>query len=291
MLRDEQPLTPLAGCTDIYVNFQFGTARDTRYIDLWPLDELRGIGREGAALRIGALTTFTELIASPIVRRRLPMLVAASREVGGRQIQHRGTLGGNIANASPAGDSLPVLAACDAEIVLLSAAGERRVPFSAFYTGYRATARRPDELIAAIVIPPVARQAVVAQGRHPPGAGDLESDDGGGASAEPGARRGWQRRTNRVARPRTEDALASGASIAEAARTLAVEIAPIDDLRSTADYRRRVAGNLLARFLERHRMIGWMLALISIAAGTPSSSFSPRWPTPSRAWAAPGRSR
>jgi xanthine dehydrogenase small subunit len=153
MLRDETPLTPLAGCTDLYVGLQFGTLADRRFVDLWPLDELRGIAATPAGLRIGALTTFSELIASALVRRRLPMLVAAAREVGGRQIQNRGTLGGNVANASPAGDSLPVLAAADAVVVLRSVENERRIPFTSYYTGYRASVRRPDELIAAIEIP------------------------------------------------------------------------------------------------------------------------------------------
>ena len=81
------------------------------------------------------------------------MLVAASREIGGRQIQNRGTLGGNIANASPAGDSLPVLAAADATIVLQQRGRRARVPFNAFYTGYRASVRRPDEMIVAIESP------------------------------------------------------------------------------------------------------------------------------------------
>src|SRR4029079_6034958 len=115
--------------------------------------ELRGIDAIPTGTRIGALTTFTDVIQSPLVRRRLPMLVAAAREVGGKQIQNRGTLGGNIANASPAGDTLPALAAADATVVLTSAAGTRRVVFSAFYTGYRATVRRPDELITAVEIP------------------------------------------------------------------------------------------------------------------------------------------
>ena len=111
--------------------------------------------------------------------KRVPMLVAAAREVGGAQIQNRGTLGGNIANASPAGDTLPVLAAADARVVLRSA--DRRAhacPSTDFYTGYRTSVRQPDELIAAIEIPPHRRPAVVAQGRHAARAGDLEGDDG-----------------------------------------------------------------------------------------------------------------
>jgi CO/xanthine dehydrogenase FAD-binding subunit len=248
MMHDQGPLTPLAGCTDVYVNLQFGTARETKYIDLWPLGELRGIEASKTTLRIGALTTYSELIASPTVRRRVPMLVAAAREIGGRQIQNRGTLGGNIANASPAGDSLPVLLAADATIVLTGADGERRVPFASFYTGYRASVRRPDELIMAVEIPRIVgkqwwrkvgtrrAQAIskvmmaAVRSSH-----DVRVAVGSVAPVV-------------LRLPKTEQALASGASIGEAARVLGAEIAPIDDIRSTADYRRRVTPNLLAQF-------------------------------------------
>ena len=165
MLARDPALTPIAGGTDVLVGLHLGTSDKRQFIDLWGLDELRGIGMdkpEGVSprmaipvLRIGALATYTEIIASPLVRRRVPMLVAAAREVGGAQIQNRGTLGGNIANASPAGDTLPVLAAADALIVLRRATGERRVALTEFYTGYRASVRRPDELIVAIEIPAI----------------------------------------------------------------------------------------------------------------------------------------
>lgn len=130
MLRDEQPLTPLAGCTDIYVNLNFGTLREKRFLNLWNLGSLRRIAMRGKTLSIGALATYTDLASSPFVRRRLPILVAAAREVGGVQVQNRGTIGGNIVNASPAGDTLPVLAVAEAMLVLQSAGGTRRVPFS-----------------------------------------------------------------------------------------------------------------------------------------------------------------
>ena len=114
MLRNEGPLVPMAGCTDLYVSLNFGTLRPTRFLNLWNLDTLRGIEARGATLRIGALATYTDIITSGLIRRRLPMLAAAAREVGGVQIQNRGTIGGNVANASPAGDTLPVLLAVDA---------------------------------------------------------------------------------------------------------------------------------------------------------------------------------
>ncbi len=121
MLRDEGPLVPMAGCTDLYVALNFGTLGATRFLNLWRLSELRSIELRGGVLSIGALATYTEIIRSPLVRRRVPMLCAAAREVGGVQIQNRGTIGGNVANASPAGDTLPVLAAAEAD----GRAGER----------------------------------------------------------------------------------------------------------------------------------------------------------------------
>src|SRR5947207_3470955 len=136
MLRDEGPLVPMAGCTDLYVALNFGTLADTRFLNLWGLDALRTIEVRGDRLTIGALATHSDLIRSPLVRKRIPMLASAARELGGVQIQNRGTLGGNVANASPAGDTLPVLAAADASVVLRSAGGTRRVPFARFYTRY-----------------------------------------------------------------------------------------------------------------------------------------------------------
>jgi CO/xanthine dehydrogenase FAD-binding subunit len=243
MLRDEGPLVPLAGCTDV-----FGTLEATRFIDLHRLRGLRRIAMRGEALSIGALATYTRIRRSRFVRRRLPMLAAAAAEIGGLQIQNRGTIGGNIANGSPAGDTLPVLAAAEADVVLRSAEAERRVPLSAFYTGYRASVLRPDELIVAVEVMPVegaqwfrkvgtrAAQAiskvVMAAVRSDPPRVAV-------GSVAPTV----------VRLPRTEAALARS-GLAEALATLAQEISPIDDLRSTGQYRRRVAGNLLRRFWE-----------------------------------------
>src|SRR3977135_520521 len=168
MLRDEGPLVPMAGCTDLYVSLNFGTLKDTRFLNLWGIDGLRNIAIRGDRLDRRALATHTDLIRSPLVRRRLPMLAAAAREIGGVQIQNRGTLGGNVANASPAGDTLPVLAAAEAIVVLRSAADTRRVPFTRLYTGYRQSVRRPDELIVGLEIPAVrGRQGVRKLGTPP----------------------------------------------------------------------------------------------------------------------------
>jgi xanthine dehydrogenase small subunit len=247
LLRDEGPLVPLAGCTDVYVNLNFGTSRDTRFLNLWPLDELRRIQIRNGLLSIGALATYTQMIRSPLVRKRLPILAAAAREIGGVQIQNRGTLGGNIANASPAGDTLPVLAAAEAVLVLKSAGGTRRVAFNSFYTGYRKSVARRDELIAAVEIPPLeGRQWFRKVGTR---AAQAISKVVMAAVRAPRPRIALGSVAPTVIRlPETEAVLAAGGSIEEARNALSSEIQPIDDIRSTAEYRRRVSGNLLERF-------------------------------------------
>jgi len=247
MLRDEQSLVPLAGATDLYVSLNAGTLEGRRFLNLWSLPSLRRIVLQGDTLSIGALATYSALITSRLVRARLPMLVQASRQVGGLQIQNRGTIGGNVANASPAGDTLPVLAAVDAIVVLGSADGERRVPFNGFYTGYRRTVRRPDELITAIEVPAVGGaqwfRKVGTRAAQAISKVVMAGVRGGAPRVALGSVAPVVLRL-----PGTEAALADGATIDEAVRTLETEIAPIDDLRSTAEYRRRVAGNLLRRF-------------------------------------------
>jgi CO/xanthine dehydrogenase FAD-binding subunit len=247
MLRDEGPLVPLAGCTDVYVNLNFGTLSQKRFLNLWALDELRRIEVRGGALSIGALATYTRMIRSALVRKRLPILAAASREVGGAQIQNRGTLGGNIANASPAGDTLPVLAAAEAILVLRSAGGTRRVPFNSFYTGYRTSVARQDELIVAVEVPPVpGRQWFRKVGTR---AAQAISKVVMAAVRAPRPRIALGSVAPTVVRlPRTEAVLSRGGSVEEACEILAGEIQPIDDMRSTAEYRRRVCQNLLEQF-------------------------------------------
>lgn len=248
LMRDQGPLTPLAGCTDVLVGLHFGTLGERRFLNIWGLDDLRGIAHRGHVVRIGALTTYTELIGSAIVRRHLPMLAAAAREVGAIQIQNRGTLGGNIANGSPAGDTLPVLAAAEALVELRSADWVRTVPFTEFYTGYRASVRRPDEIITAVEFPAIEG----AQFFRKVGTRAAQSISkvvmAGVRADRPRIALGSVAPTV-VRLPRTEEALAAGASVAEAQEILQGEISPIDDFRSTAAYRRRVAANLLAQFL------------------------------------------
>jgi CO/xanthine dehydrogenase FAD-binding subunit len=248
-LRDEPDLVPLAGATDLYVAVNAGQRGGGRFLNLWRLDELRGITSIGdeSTLRLGALTTFAEIIASPLVATHLPMLIDAAAQIGGIQIHNRATLGGNIANASPAGDSLPVLAAVDAIIVLQSIAGERRVPFNDFYTGYRASVRHADELIVAVEVPAVeGRQWFRKVGTR---AAQAISKVVMAAVRASTPRVALGSVAPTVLRARhTEQALAAGLGLKAARAALEQELAPIDDFRSTAQYRLAVAANLLERF-------------------------------------------
>jgi xanthine dehydrogenase small subunit len=247
MLRNEAPLTPLAGATDLYVALNFGTLESTRFLNLWGLEPLRRITLRNDILRIGALATYTGLLRSRLVRRRLPILASAAREVGGMQIQNRGTLGGNVANGSPAGDTLPVLAVAEAVVVLRSVDGERRVPFGEFYTGYRTTVRSPDELIVAFEIPPLeGRQWFRKVGTR---AAQAISKVVMAAVRGPHPRIALGSVAPTVIRlARVERALGAGTDMDDAAGHLDEDISPIDDLRSTGAYRRDVAANLLRRF-------------------------------------------
>jgi len=252
-LQEGGPPAPLAGGTDIYVGLEFGLETRKRFLNLWELAELRGIRLRKGLLSLGALTTYTDLIRSPLVRKRLPILIEAARLVGGVQIQNRGTIGGNIANASPAGDTLPVLAVAEAIVVLRSLDGERMIPFNAFYTGYKKTAMRPDEIIASIEIPAlpgrpwfrkVGTRAAQAISKVVMAAVVGEQPRIAIGSVAPTV----------VRCPRTEGVLASGGPLEEAELTLLEEIRPIDDLRSTAEYRGRVCVNLLRScFANRRR--------------------------------------
>ncbi len=247
VLRDDPGTLPVAGCTDVYVSLNAGAPVGSRFLNLWALDPLREIAVCGATLSIGSVASWSDIGRSPLVRRRVPALVAAAAEIGAVQIQNRGTIGGNVANASPAGDSLPVLSVVDAVVVLRSAHGTRRVPFNSFYTGYRETVRRPDELIVAIEIPPVrGRQFFRKVGGR---AAQAISKVVMAAVRAPRPRIAYGSVAPTVVRVRrTEDVLASAGSIEDAIAALQTEIQPIDDIRSTAAYRRRVAANLLRQF-------------------------------------------
>jgi len=252
MLRDEEDLTPLAGGTDLFVGLNAGVERRARYVDLWALDELRGIEKRGhgkrTTLELRALTTYSDCIRSRAVAKHLPILAACAREVGGVQIQNRGTIAGNIGNGSPAGDSLPVLMAAEARVVLKSKRdGEREVPLTEFYTGYRQTVRRADELIVRVETRvPRGRQVFRKVG---PRAAQAISKV---VMAAIGDRVSFGSLGPVVMRAHhLETYLAGGGrDRAAALEALGRDIHPIDDVRSTADYRRRVAANLIGAWLE-----------------------------------------
>jgi CO/xanthine dehydrogenase FAD-binding subunit len=252
---------PIAGGTDVMVQItgEIGEPPD-RLLDLWRLDELRGIQIADDVLVIGALATYTEIRRSPLVLERLPALADAAATIGAAQIQNRGTLGGNVANASPAGDTLPVLLASDAELVLGSVRGERSVPASRFWTAYRVTARADDELVVRIRLPLPAGRIVRFRKVGTRRAQAISKvvialsyrEDGGvwrdvrvalGSVAATPIRAAETERVLEGAAPRE--------TVADhAAATLARELQPIDDVRSTADYRRAVSARVLHRLLR-----------------------------------------
>lgn len=258
-----EPARPIAGGTDLMVALtgELGPPPE-RVLDLWRLDELRGIGVDGGDMSLGALTTYTEIRRSPACREHVPALVEAAATIGAAQIQNRGTLGGNVANASPAGDTLPVLLALDASFVLASVRGERMVPAREFWTGYRTTALAPDELLVRIRIPLAAGRETRFRKVGTRRAQSISKvvlalsyRDGSqsGPWSEVRVALGSVAPTPiRVAR--TEAALEGQPPTPQvadaAAETLASELRPIDDVRSTAEYRRLVAARVLHRLIR-----------------------------------------
>src|SRR4051794_39452348 len=142
-----------AGGTDLMVLLEAGRLPHRNYVNIWGLKELRGIEVIDTHVTLGALTTYTDVQSHPILQNEFPMLCQAASETGGLAIQNRGTLGGNIANASPAGDSPPALLVYDAEIELVSAKGTRVLLYNGFHTGYKQMQMREDELIKSIRLP------------------------------------------------------------------------------------------------------------------------------------------
>lgn len=254
---------PLAGGTDLLVQItgEIGPPPE-RVLDLWRLAELRGIAVREGALELGALTTYTEIRRSALCAEHAPALVEAAATIGAAQIQNRGTIGGNAMNASPAGDTLPVLLALDAELIAGGSSGERTIPAAEFWPAYRRTAVRPDELLVRVRIPIVAdrQQRFRKVGTRRAQAISkvvlaLAWRD------EPGSRiwRGVRLALGSVAatpiRAAAAEAVLEGsppdAETAErAVAALVAELQPIDDVRSTASYRRAVAGRVLHRMLR-----------------------------------------
>ena len=259
----QTPWRPLAGGTDLMVQIAGGIGdAPGRVLDIWALDELRGIRADGDAIVIGALTTYTELRASELVRDAVPSLAEAAATVGAAQIQNRGTIGGNVVNASPAGDTLPVLLAIGAEMVLGSARGERVVAADSFWPAYRTTARADDELLLAVRIPvdPGRRVRFRKIGTRRAQAISKVTIALAWRAASPGdawmdVRLALGSVAATTVRARATEAFLEGTTptreVADrAVATLHDELQPIDDVRSTADYRRLVAGRVLHRLLR-----------------------------------------
>ncbi|MEO8252117.1 MAG: xanthine dehydrogenase family protein subunit M [Chloroflexota bacterium] len=263
-LLADMPGRPVAGGTDLLVQITGELGEPpARVLDIWHLDELRGISVEADALVLGALTTYTEIRRSPLVAEFLPALGEAAATIGAVQIQNRGTIGGNAANASPAGDTLPLLLACDAELVLGSSRGERTVAAGSFWPAYRRTALGPDELLLRIRFPLAADRQVRFRKVGTRRAQAISKVVMALAwRADEGDHALW--REVRLAlgsvaattiRASATEAVLEGARPDErtadrAASTLAGELNPIDDVRSSADYRRAVAARVLHRLLR-----------------------------------------
>jgi CO/xanthine dehydrogenase FAD-binding subunit len=250
----------MAGGTDLLVLLtgEIGPAPE-RVIDLWRVEELRGIHVRDGALEIGALTTYTQIRRSDDCAVHAPSLVAAAATIGAAQIQNRATIGGNVMNASPAGDTLPVLLALDAALVVGGAGGERTIPANQFWPAYRKTALRDGELLLRVRIPVVegrhqafrkvgtrraqaiSKVVIAASWRRDPAWRDVRIAFGSVAATPVRAA---------AAEQALEGAPATSETIDRAVAALLAELHPIDDVRSTAAYRLEVAGRILRRMLE-----------------------------------------
>jgi len=253
---------PFAGGTDLMVLLEAGKLLHKRFVSIWHLSELKGIEVTREAVVLGALTTYTEVLSHPVLSEEFPLLCQAARETGGVATQNRGTLGGNIANASPAADSSPALMVYDAELEVISARGSRRVPYRDFHSGYKKMDLRPDELIRGIRL----ARAELPRVQYYRKVGTRRAQAiskvvfAGVAEVDGSVIRDVRIALGSVAPTvlrcvQTEAALRGktiGAETLERAQdALATEVSPIDDLRSTLRYRRKISQRLLGEFLRR----------------------------------------
>ncbi|HTV60063.1 MAG TPA: xanthine dehydrogenase family protein subunit M [Verrucomicrobiae bacterium] len=261
MAREPGAWKPFAGGTDLMVLLEAGKLPHRRFLNIWKIGELRGVETSADRVSLGALATYTEIRRHDVLAREFPLLGRAAAETGSVATQNRGTIGGNIANASPAADSPPALLVYDAEIELVSARGSRRIPYANFHTGYKTMDLAADELIWRVHLPRGrsgwrqyyrkvgTRRAQAISKVCFAAAAKIENGLIAGArialaSVAPAVLRSRAVEQFLLGRrPSPELALSAGAELAR-------ELAPIDDMRSTARYRLRVAQNLLAEFLE-----------------------------------------
>ena len=252
---------PFAGGTDLMVLLEAGKLLHRKFLSIWKLPELRGITMASGDIVVGALTTYAEVRRHETLAREFPLLCRAAAETGSIATQNRGTLGGNIANASPAADSPPALLVYDAELELVSSRGARRVPFHGFWQGYKQLGIRGDELIASIRLP--RRKSDWKQFYRKVGTRRAQAISkvcfAAAARLENGRIADVRIALGSIApivlRTTKTEALLRGealtpALVRAAQETLANEIAPINDIRSTAHYRLRVAQNILAEFCD-----------------------------------------
>jgi CO/xanthine dehydrogenase FAD-binding subunit len=252
---------PIAGGTDVMVQYAAGKLAARNLVSIWNLPDLRGIEILPDEVRIGAGCTYTELREHEIITREFPLLASAARWTGGIANQNRGTLGGNIVNASPAADSLPALLAYEAELISVSVRGERRAPYRGFHTGYKKMQLARDELIRTICLrrtfndyfhyarkvgarnaQAISKVCVAALGRLRVGAVDDVRIAFGSVAPVPF-------RLTQVEELVKGKAVEPGL-VRLAKKATAAAMQPIDDIRSTARYRSAVAANLVAEFLE-----------------------------------------
>lgn len=240
---------PIAGGTDIMVLFQANRLPARRLINIAKMSELRGINTTPEHISLGALTTFTEIQRHPLLRSEFPSLCKAASWTGSIANQNRATVGGNIANASPAADSSPALLIYNARLELISPGGLRTVEYSAFHTGYKRSILAADELILAIQLPrPLASRKEYIRKVGTRRAQAISKICFAGIKEGDEFRIAIGSVAPTVIRcPGTEWAIQNGEPAIPA---LLSEISPIDDLRSTAEYRRRVTANLLEEFLR-----------------------------------------
>ena len=252
--------TPIAGGTELMVAHAAGRLPASKLVSLWGIPDLRFIETTPESVAIGAGTTFTDMRVDAAIASDLPLLARAAAWIGSIANQSRATLGGNLVNGSPAADSSPALLVYDAEVEFVSVRGRRRIPYSEFHTGYKKNALAPDELLYAIHVPrrfSAHRQYLRKVGTRRAMAISKVAL-GATARLEDGLVRELRLAAASLAAfparlYRAEDALRDRRvdtdSIRAARAALLAEVLPIDDIRSTAEYRRRVAANLLEEFL------------------------------------------
>jgi CO/xanthine dehydrogenase FAD-binding subunit len=255
---------PIAGGTDVMVQFAAGKLASRKLVSIWNLPEMQGVETLPDEIRIGAGSTYSDLREQVAIASEFPLLTSAARWTGGIANQNRGTLGGNIVNASPAADSLPALLAYEAELVLVSVRGQRRVPYLGFHTGYKTMLLERDELIQTICLrrgfsgyvhyarkvgarnaQAISKVCMAALGRLRGGV--MEDVRIALGSVAPVPLRLTELERVLQGKPVEPELVAQAREMAAAA------IEPIDDIRSTAKYRSAVASNLVGEFLEQLR--------------------------------------